>query len=100
MLRTWQDIFGIKPYLAATVYANDMSEMFKTLQISALTSDASGVHLTATNLIASHTNYLLFASGPAGPWQTITTNVATSSGQTFTITPANPSGFYRLQELP
>jgi hypothetical protein len=100
MLRTWQDIFGLKPYLAATVYANDMSEMFKTLQISALSSDMSGVHLTATNLIVSHTNYLLSASGPAGPWLTIKTNVATSTGQTITIPLDGSSGFYRIQELP
>jgi hypothetical protein len=100
MLRTWQDIFGVKPYLGATVFANDMSEMFRTLQISGLFTDAAGVHLTVTNLIAGHTNYVLLANSPTGPWQTIRTNTSASSGQTITIAPGSSSGFYRVQESP
>lgn len=30
MLRTLQDIFGVKPYLGDAAYANDLSDLFKT----------------------------------------------------------------------
>ncbi|HUR45995.1 MAG TPA: alkaline phosphatase family protein [Candidatus Saccharimonadales bacterium] len=100
MLRTWQDIYGLQPYLSAAVYANDMSEMFKTLEISSLISDSGGVHITLTNLIANRTNYVLSSIEPTGPWQAIRTNVAASAGQTITIPAAAGTGFYRVKELP
>src|ERR1051325_1130011 len=82
MLRTWQDIFGVGPYLAGAAYANDMNDLFKTIQISGIVSDGAGVRLTATNLIVGQTNYLLFSSTPGGPWQNVQTNIATATGET------------------
>lgn len=100
LLRTWQDIFGVGPYLGGAAYAQDMSDLFKTIRISRLTSVGDELHLTATNLIAGRTNYLLFSTAPTGLWQTLQTNVAGDSGQTLTLPRTNTSGFYRIVEQP
>jgi hypothetical protein len=99
MLRTWQDIFGVGPYLAGAAYANDMNDMFKTVRISSITSDGASLHVTATNLIVGRPNLLLFSSTPTGPWQSVQTNTAIASGETLNLSHTNISGFYRLQEL-
>ena len=98
LLRTWQDIFGVGPYLGGAAYANDLSDIFKTVQISGITSDGGGLHVTATNLIVGRTNHILFSSTLTGPWQIVQTNIAIASGQTLNLPRTNLSGFYRLRE--
>ncbi len=98
LLRTWQDIFGVGPYLGGAAYASDLSDLFKTIRINGITSDGGGLHLTATNLIAGQTNHVLFSSSPTGPWQVIQTNIAIASGQTLNLPATNASGFYRVRE--
>ena len=53
-----------------------------------------------TNLIAGRTNHLLFSSSPAGPWQSVQTNIALASGLTLNLPAPIASGFYRVRELP
>ena len=100
LLRTWQDIFGVGPYLGGAAYAQDMSELFKALRITGLTSDGGGLHLTATNLIVGRTNQVLFSTGPTGPWQTLEAKVASAPDQTFDLPRTDRSGFYRIREEP
>jgi hypothetical protein len=100
LLRTWQDIFGVGPYLGGAVYANDMSDVFRTLRISGITVDGGNVQVTATNLIVGRTNYILSSASPAGPWQSQQTNVAMASGQTVSLPRTGLTGFYRIRELP
>jgi hypothetical protein len=99
LLRTWQDIFGVGPYLGGAAYANDMSDIFKTVRINGITSDGNDLHVVATNLIVGQTNQILFSGTPTGPWQSLLTNIATASGQTLTLPRTNMSGFYRIREL-
>ena len=100
LLRTWQDIFGVGPYLGGAAYAQDMNDLFKTIRITRLTSDAGGLHLTTTNLIVGRTNEVLFSTAPTGPWQTLQVNVANASSQTLTLPRPSTPGFYRIREQP
>jgi hypothetical protein len=100
LLRTLQDIYNVRPYLGASVYANDMSDLFKTITISRVTSGPVNLTLTTTNLLPLHTNYLLFSTSPAGPWQPMRTNVTSGTGQTVSIERGNTAGFYQVRELP
>jgi phosphatidylinositol-3-phosphatase len=100
LLRTWQDIFGVGPYLGGAAYANDLSDIFKTIRISSVGSDGAGLHVTVTNLIAGRTNHVLFSNTLEGPWQTVETNIATASGQAVNLAMTNATGFYRIRELP
>jgi hypothetical protein len=77
-----------------------MSELFKAVQISGVTSFPGGVEFSADNLLSGHTNILLSASNPAGPWQPIATNFTTGTSQLFSLNRTNSAAFYRVQELP
>jgi len=100
-VRTIQDIFGLRPYLADANYANTLSDLFKTLRVTS-SSLSNGLSLTVTNVIPGKTN-LIQASPNLSPgsWVNIKTNVATATFQTFSDPQTNfPARFYRLVELP
>ena len=101
MLRTLQDIFGVRPYLGDALYANDLSDLFKTLRVTS-TALSGGLSMTVTNVIPGKTN-LVQASPTLSPasWVNIKTNVATATYQTFSDPDTSSAArFYRLVELP
>ena len=100
-VRTVQDIFGLRPYLADAAYARDLSDLFKTVRLTSAEWLADTISLTITNVIAGKTN-VLQASASLAPanWANVQTNVAKGDTITITDTPAAPSLFYRLVEWP
>ena len=103
-LRTFQNIFGLRPYLEDAAYANDLSDLFKTVQISSVRWVTNSVRITATNLIVGKTNYFQTSTNLSSTnWITIgTSNVATSTSITITNMGLSniPRRFYRIVELP
>jgi len=102
LLRTFQDLYGLSPYLGGAAFANDMSDLFQTLSISKITRDTGGSHVMATNLIVGKTAVLQFATNVVSPlWQSVRTAVSTNTSQPFndTRTGLPDSGIYRLREI-
>ena len=100
-LRTFQEIFGVKPYLADAAYASSLGDLFKAIRVTSASWVANSFQLTVTNLVAGKTNYLQACPTlGATPWSTIATNVAVSSSQTFTDSDPSDRRFYRVVELP
>ena len=100
-VRTFQDVFGLRPYLGDANYANSLSDLFKTLRVTS-SSLSNGVSLTVTNVIPGKTN--LIQASPnllPGSWVNVKTNIATATYQSFSDPQTNLSArFYRLVELP
>ena len=102
-LRTFQNIFGVRPYLEDAAYANDLSDLFKTVQISSVRLVTNSLRITATNLIVGKTNYFQISTNLASTnWVNISTNTATSTSVTVTNTAlsSSPRRFYRVVEVP
>jgi hypothetical protein len=102
-VRTIQNIFGLRPYLGAAAYANDLGDMFKSIQITSTRWLTNALRITVTNLASGRTNYFQYSTNLATTnWTTISTNVATSTG-TLTVTNTGLSGsprrFYRFLEV-
>jgi len=91
----------VRPYLADALYANDLSDLFKTPRVTSFSLSA-GLSLTVTNVIPGKTN--LIQASPnlsSNSWVNIKTNIATATYQTFSDPQTNlPARFYRLLELP
>src|SRR5439155_15732534 len=86
-LRTFQDIFGVRAYLADAAYATNLSDLFKTISVTSTRWLTNSLLLTVTNTIAGRTNHLqgstnLLAAG----WSNVSTNVANGTGTTLTAT--------------
>jgi len=102
-VRTLQDIFGVRPYLADAAFAYSLSDLFKTPQITSYSWQANSFQLTLTNTIAGETNILQGATNLiSSSWVNIKTNVATGSSVTITDTssPKPVRRFYRVVGLP
>ncbi|HEY2951252.1 MAG TPA: alkaline phosphatase family protein, partial [Verrucomicrobiae bacterium] len=102
LLRSLQDIFGVKPYLADAAYANNLSDLFKTIRVTSARWVTNSLRLGFTNVIAGKTNYIQAAFDLAATnWVNIKSNVAASTSFIFTNPPASfGRRFYRLVELP
>jgi len=103
LVRTWQDLFGLRPYLGAAAAANNLGDLFKTIHLTSSRWQGGAFSLTFTNVISGKTNWLQVSTNlAAGSWTTIRTNVATSSSLNFTNTGVGGTGhlFYRVLELP
>jgi hypothetical protein len=100
-LRTAQDIFHLRPYLADAAYASNLGDLFKTIRLTPTAWDVNGLHVRVTNLVPGETNYLQVAPNPfAGPWLDLQTNIASSAVEDLTIPSAGPNEarFFRVVE--
>jgi hypothetical protein len=102
LLRTVQDIFGLKPYLADAAYANNLGDLFKTIRVTSARWVTNGFRMTFVNLIPGKTNYVQASSDLNGSnWVNIKTNVANATSLAYTNFSASEIWqFYRLVELP
>ena len=108
MVRTMQDIFGVRPYLADAANALNFSDLFVTTNVT-----VSGSHLispkivnnnfgfTASNVVIG-TAYYIQASSNFLDWVTLRTNMPGSTTMTILDTKATNFQwhFYRLQQAP
>ena len=103
LLRTVQDVFGAYPYLGDALFANNLSDLFKTIFLTSVQWQASTCTLTFTNVLPGRTNEVLVSTNVgASSWVAVATNVAASNSfifQDLQATPPNPR-FYRVRELP
>jgi hypothetical protein len=108
-LRTMQEIFGVRPFLAAAATATSLADLFRddpistnTLRLIAAAAQTNGqFQLTLTGLTLGKTN-VLRASTNLSNWDLLRTNVATSNTMDFTD-PASGNfirRFYQLLEPP
>ncbi len=103
LLRTVQDVFGAYPYLGDALFANNLSDLFKTIFLTSVQWQASTCTLTFTNVLPGRINEVLVSTNVrASSWVAVATNVAASNSfifQDLQATPPNPR-FYRVRELP
>jgi hypothetical protein len=101
-LRTFQEIFGVGPFLGDAANATDLSDLFVQFGIDSVVKTPSGaIHLTAVGITPGTTN-IIEASSNLSTWAPISTNVAT--GASFVVVDSDASSFnkrfYRLLQLP
>ena len=102
LLRTVQEIFGVKPMLGDAANAADLSDLFLQLGFSDVVKlPEGGIRLTATTVLPGRTN-VIQASSNLADWVSVFTNSAPTNSFTFTDNSATNStlGFYRLLQLP
>jgi phosphatidylinositol-3-phosphatase len=102
-VRTLQDIFGLRPYLGAAARATNLSDLFKTIQITAASWNGTQFTLMATNVIPGHTNHLQMSTNLVTTnWTTLKTNVPATTWQIYVDDTAGASHqrFYRVVEEP
>ncbi|HEY0457478.1 MAG TPA: alkaline phosphatase family protein [Verrucomicrobiae bacterium] len=101
-VRTIQEIFALRPFLADAANAPDLSDLFKVLQISSILPLANGqMQFTATNTVPGKTNVLQGSSNLV-TWINLHTNVSTTNSVTLTDGQggAYSNRFYRLLQKP
>lgn len=101
-LRTFQEIFGVGPFLGDAANATDLSDLFYQFGIQQVVKMPSGaIHLTVAGITPGTTN-IIEASTNLSTWARISTNVATST--TFVVIDSDAAAlnrrFYRLLQLP
>jgi hypothetical protein len=101
-LRTVQNIFGVRPYLAGANFAESLDDLFKTPQIKSFQWLSEGFRFTVNNLMPTKTNWVQAASSlDAADWTTIHTTKSTSTVMQYTnAMPLPEQRFYRVIELP
>ena len=108
-LRTMQEIFGVRPFLASAAAATSLGDLFRddpgstnNLRLMAGAAPANGqFQFTLTGTTFGRTN-VIRASANLSNWVLLRTNVATSNTLDFTD-PAAPNfnqRFYQVLELP
>src|SRR5207249_11411203 len=108
-LRTMQEIFGLRPFLAAAATVTSLGDLFRddpvstnNLRLIAVPSQPNGqFQLTLTGLTLGRTN-VVHASTNLSNWVLLRTNVATSNTMKFTDPAAGNfiQRFYQSLELP
>ncbi|MDB6035362.1 MAG: putative acid phosphatase, partial [Verrucomicrobiales bacterium] len=101
-LRTFQEIFGVRPFLGESTARQGLGELFKLLSISSLSWSTEGASLlTVTNCLPGKTN-VLEASPDLIAWETIGLNVSSTNFFQAQVPQAIPfrSRFYRVRQLP
>jgi hypothetical protein len=98
-LRTFQEIFGVRPFLNNAASASDLSDFFKLLAVNVSGVSDGQVLLTVTNSVPGKTN-ILEASSDLVNWVGISTNVSVTNSLQVLDTPAGPDPrrFYRIYE--
>ena len=104
-LRTMQDIFGVRPYLGDAARANDLSDLFRIVKLSApATITNRQFRYTATNLFSGKTNIFQYTTNLAttNGWTGLFTNVVATNSYNYIDTKASnsPYRFYRVIQLP
>ncbi|MCX6904032.1 MAG: hypothetical protein NTW03_11270, partial [Verrucomicrobia bacterium] len=102
-LRTFQDIFGLGPYLRDAAYATGLDDLFLAIQLVSPVWSGNTFSLVATNLVPGQTNYLQVSEDLSGTnWVTLQTLVATRTWEPVQDVP--PAGakqrFYRVRTRP
>jgi phosphatidylinositol-3-phosphatase len=99
LLRSMQEIFGVRPFLADAANASSLSDLFKTISLSGAWMNNQFV-IQLQNLQASKTYYLQ-ASADLRTWTSISTN---SGAVSIAIPDANAGSysqrFYRVIQKP
>jgi hypothetical protein len=101
-LRTFQEIFGVGPFLGDAANTIDLGDLFLQFGIDHLIKMPSGaIQITAVGITPGRTN-VVETSHDLTTWSPISTNVSTSTS--FAIVDTNAASFkqrfYRLLQLP
>lgn len=97
-LRTFQDIFGVRPYLEDAQFAEGLDELFAIPQITWQGWVGNALALSCESVSVGSTNYLQMTTDLGSGWTTIQTNIAAGTKIEFSD-PAPVVGrkFYRIQ---
>ena len=99
-VRTMQNIFGLRPYLADAANATDLSDLFVTVPgLSNARMINNALHFTVTNLTAGKAIYFQTSSNYT-TWTNIQTNTPVSATMNFTNSAALTQRFYRIRYAP
>ena len=101
-VRSMQEIFGVRPWLADAANATDLSDLFTGFTIGAsLATPGNCLQLTVNGVVPGKTN-VVQASPDLANWTAISTNVCTTNA--FTVFDAAITNFsqhfYRCVQLP
>lgn len=101
-VRTMQQIFGVRPWLADAANATDLSDLFIGFRFTKVRRHPDGRVELAVSVPELNRTNLVFASTDLVNWSPISTNVAPNSSFTVWDYAATnlPARFYRVQQLP
>jgi len=102
LLRTWQEIFGVRPLLGDAINAQNLADLFLTIKLTYIEQQADGAtQVTASGVRPGRTNIFLVSSNMFD-WIPISTNYATNNEISITdySAPKGSTRFYRLLQVP
>lgn len=103
-LRTFQNIFGVYPFLGDAVHATDLSDLFCPINLAPATQGAEGTFALTVQNVVSNGTYLVQATADLSSknWEIVCTNVPTATSFTFRDPAATnePRRFYRVKQEP
>jgi hypothetical protein len=100
-LRTMQDIFDVRPYLADAAYATGLDDLFQTLRIAQVTIVRDQLEFTVANAVEDRT-YRLETSIDFEHWLPLESGRPGTTSLVFTevLPPPAPPRFYRVVQEP
>jgi hypothetical protein len=101
-LRTFQEIFGVQPFLGDAVNATDLSDLFSRFDVTGCSANTDGtVQISMGGVIPGATNLVQMSTNLAD-WTTISTNVTDTNTFTYLDATASnrPETFYRALQVP
>ncbi len=101
LLRTFQTVFNVSPFLGDAANANDLSDLFSRYSLNTAVKVSNGWQFNITGVIPLKTN-ILQATTNLTSWTPINTNISATNNYTYTDTNAGNYGkrFYRLMQVP
>ncbi len=105
MLRTLQNIFGVRPYLGDAANAPDLSDLFSVTNPPSIQLVrprwANGVFGCIITNLAPGKSFIVEGSSNRTGWLPIKTNTSSSTSASFSDRPTNSTHrFYRAKEAP
>ena len=100
-LRTFQNIFGVSPFLGDAANATDLSDLFSYYGFTSGLKVSNGWQFNISGVIPGKTNILLATTNLAS-WTPINTNISATNNYIYTDTNVGnyPKRFYRLLQVP
>jgi len=100
-LRTFQEIFGVTPFLGAAANANNLSDLFYGYGLRNFRRSGSDIQFDVVGAIAGKTNVIEMSTNLVN-WTPLITNIVPSPNFSITNIPDSnsPSRFYRAFQIP
>jgi hypothetical protein len=100
LLRTWQDIFGLHPYLGAASKATSLIDLFNFVTLSEVRMlNGNTAQFRLNGLVPGRTNIVQFSTNLAN-WTPLATNIPSGTSMIFSNVTTATRRFYRNMQTP